>query len=193
MPSYASSACALSTMTGRRDVVRRSSGKLVLRVERALAERDDVRARARDPIARARRLRRRVGAPGTTRLTSPQSHAVSASIISPVSNISSARLRPIVRATGTIGVEQNKPMLTPGRREAGVVGCDREIARGDELAPGRGRDAVDLGDDRLGQLVHAGHQAHAGREELFVERPRRGSRSSPRGRGRPRTRDRVPR
>ena len=31
-----------------------------------------------------------------------------------MNNISSARLRPIVRATGTIGVEQNSPMLTPG-------------------------------------------------------------------------------
>ena len=45
MPSCASSACALSTIDRARDVVRGLLGQLVLRVERALAERDDVRAR----------------------------------------------------------------------------------------------------------------------------------------------------
>jgi len=51
---------------------------------------------------------------GTTRLTKPQSAAVRASMASPVSSISSARLRESTRLTATIGVEQNKPMRTPG-------------------------------------------------------------------------------
>ena len=32
----------------------------------------------------------------------------------PVSSISMARLRPTARETATIGVEQNRPILTPG-------------------------------------------------------------------------------
>ena len=51
---------------------------------------------------------------GTTRLTSPHSKATSAEIGSAVSSISIARLRPMARVKGTIGVEQNKPMRTPG-------------------------------------------------------------------------------
>src|SRR5665213_2573533 len=50
----------------------------------------------------------------TTRLTNPQSAAVRASIISPVSSISIARLRPIARVSATIGVVQNRPIFTPG-------------------------------------------------------------------------------
>src|SRR4051794_20945415 len=50
----------------------------------------------------------------TTRLTRPQSSAVAASIGWPVSSMSSARLRPIARESGTIGVEQNRPIFTPG-------------------------------------------------------------------------------
>ena len=66
MPSCASSACALSTITGTAMSYAAASGSLVLRVERALAEREHVRARLRDPagerddlglelVARARR------------------------------------------------------------------------------------------------------------------------------------------
>jgi len=47
-------------------------------------------------------------------LTRPQSAAVGASIGSPVSSISRARFRPTAREIGTIGVEQNRPILTPG-------------------------------------------------------------------------------
>ena len=39
---------------------------------------------------------------------------MAASIGSPVSSICSARLRPIARESGTIGVEQNSPIRTPG-------------------------------------------------------------------------------
>src|ERR1035438_2193590 len=53
-------------------------------------------------------------AAGTTILISPQSAAVTAEIISPVSNIWSARLRPTARLRATIGVVQKSPILTPG-------------------------------------------------------------------------------
>ncbi len=45
---------------------------------------------------------------------------MAAEIGSPVSSISSARLRPIARDSGTIGVEQNSPILTPGVAKAAV-------------------------------------------------------------------------
>ncbi len=49
----------------------------------------------------------------TTLLTRPKRKAVSASIKSPVSNISMACLRCILRLSGTAGVEQNSPTLIP--------------------------------------------------------------------------------
>ena len=51
---------------------------------------------------------------GTTRLTRPYSAASRAGSISPSSSISMARLRDTLRDSATIGVEQNRPMLTPG-------------------------------------------------------------------------------
>ncbi len=51
---------------------------------------------------------------GTAWLMSPHSTAVWASTGSPVSSICIARLRPTARVTGTIGVEQNRPIFTPG-------------------------------------------------------------------------------
>ena len=53
-------------------------------------------------------------ASATTRLTSPSSRARSALTISPVSNISIAALRLTARVSATIGVEQNRPIFTPG-------------------------------------------------------------------------------
>ena len=51
---------------------------------------------------------------GTTRLISPISRAVAAGTGSPVSSISIACLRGTLRDSATIGVEQNRPMSTPG-------------------------------------------------------------------------------
>ena len=51
---------------------------------------------------------------GTTRLTSPYSAASRADSISPSSSISMARLRGTLRDSATMGVEQKRPMLTPG-------------------------------------------------------------------------------
>ena len=55
-----------------------------------------------------------------------------------------------------------------GGGEAGGVGGDGEVGGGDELAAGGGGDAVDLGDDRLGQVDDALHQAGAEGEDCFV-------------------------
>ena len=51
---------------------------------------------------------------GTTWLTKPHSAACAASIILPVSSISRARFLPMLRVSATIGVLQNRPILTPG-------------------------------------------------------------------------------
>ena len=59
-----------------REVVGGALGESVLRVERALAEREHGRARRRDACPRARRPRRRASAAGTTRFTRPHSAAV---------------------------------------------------------------------------------------------------------------------
>ncbi len=50
----------------------------------------------------------------TTRLISPMRAASSADTMSPVSSISIAALRATLRESATIGVEQNRPMSTPG-------------------------------------------------------------------------------
>jgi hypothetical protein len=48
-----------------------------------------------------------------TRLTSPLARACSALMNSPVTSISKAALRPMLRDRATAGVEQNRPRLTP--------------------------------------------------------------------------------
>src|SRR5579883_3400154 len=50
----------------------------------------------------------------TTWLTRPMRAASGAEIISPVNSISMAALRPTLRDSATMGVEQNRPILTPG-------------------------------------------------------------------------------
>jgi hypothetical protein len=65
----------------------------------------------------------------------------------------------MVRSTGTIGVD----------REPGVVTGNREVARGNELATGRGGHPVHLGDGRLRDRVQPGHEVDAGAEQLLVE------------------------
>ena len=126
-------------------------------------------------------------AAGTTRLTRPHSSAVDASIISPVNSISSARLRPTARSTGTIGVEQNSPMLTPGVANRASSDATARSQAATSWQPGRGRDAVHPRDDGLRDLVQPGHDPHARREQLLVEAGVAVVRSSPRGRDRRRT------
>ena len=70
---------------------------------------------------------------------------------SPVNSISNARLRDTLRETGTPGVAQKSPKLMPDVAKRASLGRDREVAGGDELAAGRGRDAVHARDDRLRQ------------------------------------------
>ena len=58
--------------------------------------------------------------------------------------------------------------IHPGRGEARGVGGHREVAGGDQLAPGGGGDAVHPGDHRLGQAHDVQHQAGAGGEGLLI-------------------------
>ena len=53
-------------------------------------------------------------AAGTTRVTRPAASASSAEIASPVSSISIALRDPTARLSATIGVEQKRPIFTPG-------------------------------------------------------------------------------
>ena len=146
----------------------------------------------RDRQRPARRPPRRARRPGTTRLTSPQSSAVSASIGSPVSSISIARLRPTARDTGHHRRRAEQPDLDAGGGEARALGGDRQVAGGHQLAAGGGGDAVHLGDHRLRQLVDRLHH-HACRRRTARGRTRRRGRSSRTGRARPRTPARRPR
>ncbi len=76
------------------------------------------------------------------------------------------------------------------RGEAGGVGGDGEVGGGDQLAAGGGGDAVDLGDDRLGQVDDALHQAGAEGEDVLRTLCGWGWRGFPAGRGRRRRRGR---
>ena len=111
-------------------------------------------------------------ASGTARLIRPQSAAVAASMASPVKAISSARLRPMLRATATSGVWQNSPPLPPGMANPARLGGDGQVARGDELAPGGGGQRVHLGAHRLRHRLHDVHHPRAHVEHVagLVER-----------------------
>ena len=59
--------------------------------------------------------------------------------------------------------------LHAGRGEARLVGGDRQVACGDELAAGGGGDPADLGDHGLGHAVDGLHELAAGVEQPLVE------------------------
>ena len=83
-----------------------------------------------------------------------------------MSSISIACLRGTLRDSATIGVEQNRPISTPGRGEARGFGGDREIAACHQLAAGGGGDALDRGDHRLRQMHDGLHHRAAGIHDL---------------------------
>ena len=58
--------------------------------------------------------------------------------------------------------------IHPRQTEAGFLAGDREIAGGDELAAGRGGDALDRRDHRLRQRDDGLHEGRAAREQLHV-------------------------
>ena len=93
--------------------------------------------------------------------------AFSAETVSPVSSISIACLRETLRDSATIGVEQNSPMSTPGVAKPASARGDGEIAARDELAAGRGRDALHRRDHRLGQGDDPLHHGAAGVHDLL--------------------------
>ena len=65
----------------------------------------------------------------------------------------------------TAGVEQNNPRLMPDTAKPGALGPDGQITLGDELTARGGGDAVDLGDDRLGEAHELQHQVAAAPEQ----------------------------
>ena len=104
---------------------------------------------------------------GTTRLTRPISAARSAEIMSPVSSISIACLRATLRESATIGVEQNRPISTPGVANLRCLRGDGEVAARDQLAAGGGGLACTRGDHRLRQGDDLLHHGAAGRHDLL--------------------------
>ena len=90
--------------------------------------------------------------------------------MSPVNNISSARLRPIVRATGTIGVEQNRPMFTPGvAKRASSLPRSRGRTRRRAGTRRRSRRREPSRSPAAGSSCSRVISSHAGREQLLVE------------------------
>ena len=113
MPSVASGSNAFDVITALVILVGARLIEIDLRVECRFTDADDVTARCGD-LARERERFVVESSGATTRLISPHASAVGASIGSPVSSISIARLRPIARVSATIGVLQKSPMRTPG-------------------------------------------------------------------------------
>ena len=106
---------------------------------------------------------------GTTRFTRPHSSAVAASIMSPVNSISSTRLRPIEREIGTIGVEQNRPMFTPGVAKRAASDATARSHAATSWQPAAVATPPTLRDHGLRDRVQALHQRDAGREQRAVE------------------------
>ena len=77
-----------------------------------------------------------------------------------------ARFGPMARVSGTIGVEQNSPMRTPGVAKRAPVSAMARSQLATSWQPGGGGDAVHLGDDRLRDRLHGGHQRRARVEQL---------------------------
>src|SRR5882762_6711392 len=92
---------------------------------------------------------------GATRLTSPSRSAVAASIDWPVNSMSSARLEPTLRPTGTEGVPQNRLRQAADRHHHGRAARQQVVVeaivatRGDlaQIVAGRERATLGLDDD----------------------------------------------
>ncbi|MFT3953089.1 MAG: hypothetical protein QM722_01255 [Piscinibacter sp.] len=108
-----------------------------------------------------------------------------AAIISPVSSISMACLAATLRDSATIGVEQNRPILTPGVQNVAASDGNREVAGRDELAAGGGRDALrrrrsPAAAGAMILCIIAAQRVHdVGEIGAAAGRHRRGARSSP--------------
>ena len=89
--------------------------------------------------------------------------------MSPVSSISIACLFGTARDSATMGVEQKRPIFTPGVAKRASSAAIAEIAGGDKLAAGGGSDAMHLGDHRLGQGHDGLHQLAAAMEDRVID------------------------
>ena len=89
-----------------------------------------------------------------------------------MSAISSARLRPTLRATATSGVWQNSPPLPPGMANDALSAATAQVARGHQLAACRRGQGMDPGDDglrdRLDRVHHLGAHIEQMRDVLEV-------------------------
>src|SRR5262249_43602705 len=107
-----------------------------------------------------------------TRLTSPIRCASSAETMSPVKSISIACLVATLRESATIGVEQNRPMFTPGVQNlAFFEAIARSQLATSSQAAARRSEAVPGGDDRLGQRDDRLHHAAAPSQGLLEIAP----------------------
>ena len=104
----------------------------------------------------------------TTRLTRPLARASSAEMKSPVTSISNAALRADVARQRDARRRAEEAEVDAAHREARAVGGDGEVAGGDELAAGRGGDALDARDHRHRQALDRQHHARALREQRLV-------------------------
>ena len=97
---------------------------------------------------------------------SPHSMAVAASMRSPVRSICIARFGPIARVSGTIGVEQNSPMRTPGVANRAPVSAMARSQLATSWQPAAVATPCTLAITGCGMRLHGGHQGRAGVEEL---------------------------
>ena len=86
----------------------------------------------------------------------------------PVSSISSASLRPDRARQGHARRRAEQPQIDPRDGEPGGVGAEREVAAGDQLAPGGHGRALHAGDHRLETGHDRLHQPRALGEQGFV-------------------------
>ena len=114
MPSPASRASMLRRHDLGGVAVGGGEVELGLAVERLLADLDGQAPICRRSAARETVDRLAQPLPRHHPVDEPERRAVAASISSPVSSISIAALRPTARVSATIGVEQKRPILTPG-------------------------------------------------------------------------------
>jgi hypothetical protein len=93
--------------------------------------------------------------------------------MSPVNSISIACLGATARRQRHHRRRAEQANIDPGRGEVRVVGGDRQVCCRDQLAAGRGCDALDLRDHRPREVRDRLHQAAAQAEHLVVEFDRR--------------------
>ena len=166
MPSWASSVAAFSVMTLPASVVGVRLREAGLLVERALAEGEHHGAGLGD--AGRQRGDGRLELVGRHGLVdeAPVHGGGGVDEVAREEHLHGALRARWSGVSGTIGVEQNRPMRTPGVANRASVVATARSQLATSWQPGRGGDAVHLGDDRLRDRLHRRHERAAGGEEL---------------------------